>query len=343
MSARRQPTVCSNSSSDGSNNSTGQASASKEIKSWVKGAGCGYRLRDKIILFIHITSAIIIILLLVTLFGKKRAAKLLLRNVEWLNWMPADCVMVRLGNDHTGALLSLPMRVDYTILLSSTWEDVEREFVSTLDLEEEGVVIDVGANIGIYAVMLARDHPKLEVIAIEASPEIFDRLGINCRLNNLSNVTLINAAVSNQDNSAVELYERDSMSTISKDFLLEFGISEKKEMGTDRGSSIAKRKIKTRTLDSIIESMGVDKIALLKLDIEGAEMLALEGAAKALSQKKVKNMLIEYHSIQNYDQLLNALRQYGYEYSIHQRSQLFDDEAHVNGHVMATLSNSDSS
>ncbi|MGI0020068.1 MAG: FkbM family methyltransferase [Nitrososphaera sp.] len=335
--------MCSNSSSDGGNN-TGQASASKEIKSWLKGARCGYRLQDKIILFIHITSAIIIVLLLVILFGKKRAAKLLLRNVEWLNWMPVDCVMVRLGNGDKGALLSLPLRVDYTILLSSTWEDVERAFVSTLDLEvKHGVVIDVGANIGIYAVLLARSHPKLEVIAIEASPKIFDRLGTNCRLNNLSNVTLINAAVFNQDNSTVELYERDSMSTILKDFLLDFGISDKKERGKDKGSSITKRKIKTRTLDSIMESMDVDKVALLKLDIEGAEILALEGAAKALSQKKVKNMLIEYHSIQNYDQLLNTLKQYGYAYSIHQRSQLFDDdEAHVNGHVMATLSNSDS-
>lgn len=277
--------------------------------------------------------------MLVTLLGGKRAAQLLLRNVNWLNWMPVDCVMIRLEGVEQRAFLSLPLRVDYAILLSSTWEDVERAFVSTLDLEEEGVVIDVGANIGIYTVMLARSHPKLKVIAIEASPKIFDRLRINCNLNNLSNVTLLNYAITDKDNSIAELYERDSMSTILKDFLVDFGISGDKN-GKGISRSVIKREIKTRTLDSIIQSMNLTKVSLLKLDIEGAEMLALEGAAGSLSQKKIKNMLIEYHSVQNYDRLLDTMEQYGYSYSTHQRPHLFadDDGGHINGHLMATLS-----
>lgn len=304
------------------------SSASREITSWIKGAKLGYRMRDKVILLIHIASAIVIILLIIALFRKKRGAQILLKNLALINWMPVDSVMVKLSNNGE-ALLSLPLRIDYTILLSSTWEDVERNFVAGLSLGE-GVVIDVGANVGIYSIVLATSHPKLKVIAVEASPAIFRWLTRNCNLNKLSNVTLINAAISDQDNTVTEFYERDSMSSMQKESLLDFGIDGEKENIT--GSQIV-----MRTLDSIIQDTNVNKISLLKLDVEGAEILALKGTSNSLSQKKIENMLIEYHTLANYDQLRTLMDQYGYTYSTHQRPQLFDDERHVNGHVMATL------
>lgn len=305
------------------------SSTSKEITSWIKGAKLGHRIRDKAILLIHIASAIVIILLFVALFRKKKGAQILLRNLGLINWMPVDSVMVKLSHNGQEALLSLPLRIDYTILLSSTWEDVERDFVAGLSLEE-GVVIDVGANVGIYSIALAKSHPKLKVIAVEASPAIFQWLATNCNLNKLSNVTLINAAISDQDNIATEFYERDSMSTMHKEFLLDFGIGGEKE-------NIARSQVMTRTLDSIIQNANLSKISLLKLDIEGEEIQALTGATNSLSQKKIENMLIEYHSLSNYDQLRTLLDRYNYAYSTHQRPQLFGDERHVNGHVMATL------
>lgn len=293
-------------------------------------------MRDKVFLFIHIVSAIILIVLFVTFFGRKRGAQILLRNLRWLNWMPIDSVKVNLGYKAQEVLLSLPLRIDYTIPLSKTWEDVERDYVSGLSLEE-GVVIDVGANVGIYSVVLAKTHPKLKVIAVEASPIIFEWLKVNCRLNKLSNITLVNAAVSDQDNTIAEFYERDSMSTMLKGFLLDFGI------GVGGKESVMRRQVRTRTLDSIIESANLNEISLLKLDIEGAEILALKGASNSLDQKKIKNMLIEYHSLPNYDQLRSLMKRYNYAYSNHQRLQLFgdDDERYVNGHMMATLSNND--
>jgi FkbM family methyltransferase len=311
------------------------SSPSKEITSWLGGVRLGYGMRDKVFLFIHIASAIIIILLFISLFGRKRGAQILLKNLRWLNWMPVDSVKVKLGYNKVQVLISLPLRVDYTILLSSTWEDAERDFVSGLSLET-GAVIDVGANIGIYSVVLAKSHPKLKVIAVEASPIIFEWLARNCVLNKLSNVTLVNAAVSDQDDTVTDFYERDSMSTMLKGFLLDFGIG-----GGEGKDGVQRRQIGTRTLDSIIGAANLDEISLLKLDIEGAEILALRGASNSLVQKKIKNMLIEYHSLPNYNQLRALMDQYRYAYSNHQRPQLFDDERHVNGHVMATLSNGD--
>jgi FkbM family methyltransferase len=308
--------------------SSSSTSSSKDIASWLRAAKLGHKTRDRIILFIHISAAITVILLIVTLFRKKRGARILLQNLGLINWIPIDSVMAKLNYNGQDLILSLPLRVDYTIALSNTWEDAERKFVSAIS-PEEGIVIDVGANIGIYSIILAKCHPKLKVIAIEASPDIFARLRSNCELNELSNVTLVNTAISNQDNGITEFYERDSMSTMFKDFLAEFGIND---------DNLDKRQIQTRTLDSIIENMNLNDISLLKLDIEGAEILALRGASNSLGQKKIRNLLIEYHSRTNLEQLIILMEEYGYKYSIHERPQLFGDEKNINGHMTATLS-----
>ena len=307
--------------------SSSSTSSSNVIASWLRAAKLGHKTRDRIILFTHIAAAITVIVLLMTLFGKKRGARILLQNLGLINWIPIDSVMTRLNYSGQELILSLPLRVDYTIALSSTWEDAERKYVSALSLVE-GVVIDVGANIGIYSIPLAKCHPKLKVIAIEASPDIFARLKSNCELNELSNVTLVNTAISNQDKGITEFYERDSMSTMFKDFLAEFGIND---------DNLDKRQIPTRTLDSIIENMNLNNISLLKLDIEGAEILALRGASNSLGQKKIRNLLIEYHSRTNLEQLTKLMEGYGYKYSTHERPQLFGDEKNINGHMMATL------
>jgi FkbM family methyltransferase len=62
-----------------------------------------------------------------------------------------------------------------------------------------------------------------------------------------------------------------------------------------------KRVVRTVTIDNLVGTTGVNEISLLKIDIEGAEVLALKGAINTLTQKKIKNMVIEYHSLENYN------------------------------------------
>lgn len=49
-------------------------------------------------------------------------------------------------------MLSLPMILDYIILVKPDWEEEERQFVTELNLEDDDdrIAIDIGANIGIY-------------------------------------------------------------------------------------------------------------------------------------------------------------------------------------------------
>ena len=69
-------------------------------------------------------------------------------------------------------MLSLPMILDYIILVKPDWEEKEREFMTQLNLNynNNAIVMDIGANIGIYTILLSHIYPKVKIIAIEASP-----------------------------------------------------------------------------------------------------------------------------------------------------------------------------
>jgi hypothetical protein len=74
--------------------------------------------------------------------------------------------------------------------------------------------------------------------------------------------------------------------------------------------------VRTVTIDNLVETTGINEISLLKIDIEGAEVLALKGAINTLTQKKIKNMIIEYHSLENYNYIIKLLKKEELGYTI---------------------------
>ena len=238
-------------------------------------------------------------------------------------------------------MLSLPMILDYIILVKPDWEEEERQFVTEMNLEDDDdrIAIDIGANIGIYTLLLSHLYPKCKVMSIEASPAIFEKLKLNCQLNNLipgSNLVLLNKAVSDKDGTSVEFYEKHSMSTMSKEFLTD--ISSK--IITNKNDELNKEVVRTVTIDSLTETKNMKEISLLKIDVEGAEVLVLKGAINTLNAKKVKNMIIEYHSHENYEYAIKLLDEKGY--TIINSQERYNDKTSkvkkfVNGHIIATL------
>lgn len=99
-----------------------------------------------------------------------------------------------------------------------------------------------------------------------------------------------------------------------------------------------KKLVKTVTIDNLVETIGVNEISLLKIDVEGAEVLALKGAIKTLTHKKIKNMVIEYHSLENYNYIVRLLEEEELGYTIASSQERFNKEKEfVNGHIMAIL------
>lgn len=313
------------------------ASVLAEAISWLKGSKYGYTYKDKIALFLYIANAIIIIIFIIGIFGKARAIDIYFKRTYLLNWIPIKSVLVKID----GIMLSLPMILDYMILVKPDWEKEERQFVTELNLEDDDdrISIDIGANIGIYTLLLSHLYPKCKVISIEASPTIFEKLKLNCQLNNLlpgSNLVLLNKAVSDKDGTRVEFYEKHSMSTMSKEFLT--SISSK--IITNKDDELHKEIVRTVTIDNLAETANINEISFLKIDVEGAEVLVLKGAINILTEKKVRNMIIEYHSFENYDYAVKLLDEIGY--TIINSQQRYNDKTStekkfVNGHIIATL------
>ena len=313
------------------------ASVLAEAISWLKGSRYGYTYKDKIALFLYIANAIIIIIFIIGIFGKARAIDIYFKRTYLLNWIPIKSVLVKID----GIMLSLPMILDYMILVKPDWEKEERQFVTELNLEDDDdrISIDIGANIGIYTLLLSHLYPKCKVISIEASPTIFEKLKLNCQLNNLlpgSNLVLLNKAVSDKDGTWVEFYEKHSMSTMSKEFLT--SISSK--IITNKDDELHKEIVRTVTIDNLAETTNINEISFLKIDVEGAEVLVLKGAINILTEKKVRNMIIEYHSFENYDYAVKLLDEIGY--TIINSQQRYNDKTStekkfVNGHIIATL------
>jgi FkbM family methyltransferase len=313
------------------------ASVLAEAISWLKGSKYGYTYKDKIALFLYIANATIIIIFIIGIFGKARAIDIYFKRTYLLNWIPIKSVLVKID----GIMLSLPMILDYMILVKPDWEKEERQFVTELNLEDDDdrISIDIGANIGIYTLLLSHLYPKCKVISIEASPTIFEKLKLNCQLNNLlpgSNLVLLNKAVSDKDGTWVEFYEKHSMSTMSKEFLT--SISSK--IITNKDDELHKEIVRTVTIDNLAETANINEISFLKIDVEGAEVLVLKGAINILTEKKVRNMIIEYHSFENYDYAVKLLDEIGY--TIINSQQRYNDKTStekkfVNGHIIATL------
>ena len=300
-------------------------SIKSEIIDWIRGYKFGYAIKDKIVLLIYILNGIIILTALYIISGKENTGRIILSKPNLLNWIPAKKVML----NRDGVLLSVPTVLDYMIFVKLDWENEEKQFALKHSMGD-GFILDIGSNVGYYTCMLGNEFQNSKVISVEASPSIFDVLKDNCELNERSNVILYNRAITDKDGAEINFYSHDSMSTTDKQTLTDWAIPE---------NQIGKEKTKTITIDTLLKNENANKIQFCKMDIEGAEVMALKGAQSTLKKKAIQNMMIEYHSYSNRDYVVNLLKEMNYLVTVKERDILFENKDHANGHIFATLTN----
>lgn len=135
--------------------------------------------------------------------------------------------------------------------------------------ETDGAILDVGAYTGIYAVLAATMQPERRVIAFEPLPQVFERLSDNQKLNNLSNLTVENLALSDD-------VGEDTIN-ITNPIPLPSGSS---FHPTKRVNSSVK--ITKVCGDSFLE----ERIGLIKIDTEHHEEHVLRGMCNILEEDK---------------------------------------------------------
>ena len=177
----------------------------------------------------------------------------------------------------------------------------EEELGPHLVLRRGETFVDVGANVGYYSLKIAKEYSAkgVVVIAIEAHPQNYKALSKNIELNDFKCIRPINRAVS--DHKAIAtLYERvDTRNRIRSEFYsLSNAFLHESNVARPEGGSI---EVECDTLDNILGDQRVD---VMKIDIEGAEVSALKGATRTL--KKLRKIIVEVHGA-NSDQVMQIL------------------------------------
>ncbi len=156
------------------------------------------------------------------------------------------------------------------------------------------IVMDGGAHVGIYTVEVAKTVGEEGiVVSVEPDPDNFKILCYNLRLNNLTNVIPIRAALG-QDLGFTRLYRLGSLVNVISDVTK-----------LEQVPSVVVPKI---TIDYIVYKLKLKSVDLLKLDVEGAEVEVVRGMNKVLPL----HIVGEYHGVTRLNRLKELLSEKGY-------------------------------
>jgi FkbM family methyltransferase len=171
---------------------------------------------------------------------------------------------------------------DYIDLLKGQGYERGTTRVFTELVKEEMNVVDIGANIGYYTLLAARRvGPQGKVYAFEPEPRNFKLLSENLRLNGYENVVPIQKAVSNKaGTTSLFLSPRGSTSH---------------SLLPSRDRSKRTITIETVTLDEFFAAEGNPAIQVVKMDIEGWEIEALDGMGKLIAGNSPLKMIVEFY------------------------------------------------
>lgn len=198
-----------------------------------------------------------------------------------------------------GAQLLLDLHLEKDYWLGTYEPDLQQ---AVRDWLKPGMVIyDVGANIGYISLLLARAAGEGgQVVAFEALPANIQRLQANLALNPGAQVQVQHAAVVDATRP-VTFFTHAS------------GSMGKAEGSAGRSDEAYQTTITVQgvALDDVVYTQGNPAPHAIKMDIEGGEVLALQGMARLLRQAKPL-LLIELHGEQAARAAWQALTSAGY-------------------------------
>jgi len=168
--------------------------------------------------------------------------------------------------------------------VNKDWGDYEKEILEN-NIREGNVVLDIGANIGFYTLIMAKlVGEKGKVYAFEADPTNFNILKKNVEVNGYKNIILVNKAILDC-NKTIKFYV---------------------DKGNTAGNSLFKgNKQKYNEIESVkLEDYFPEnqKIDFIKIDIEGSEGRAIKGMTNLLDKNKKIKIITEF-----YPKLLNGV------------------------------------
>jgi len=169
--------------------------------------------------------------------------------------------------------------ISSAILTFNCWEpNITSIFNCILKSKPDGVVLDIGCNIGYYS-LISSDTIK-HIYAIDANKYNINMLNMSCNLNNIRNISTMHKCIADGEH----YYAPGNKDIVEKN-------------GNIGGLTFVKTDdvngVKSTTIDSIINENSIENISIMKIDLGGGELNALRGAIKTLKTAMVKNIIVE--------------------------------------------------
>lgn len=161
----------------------------------------------------------------------------------------------------------------------------EERFISThLSGKPPGILFDIGANHGAYALYLNQVSPASVIHAFEPHPATFAIL--RDRLQSFPNIHLVQQAVSDAP-GLLKLYDFADSDGSTQASLDENAVRLFSE------NTVA-HDVDVTTIDAYMAEYGIDRIDLLKIDTEGFDLAVLRGATAALAASRIGAIHFEF-------------------------------------------------
>lgn len=204
-----------------------------------------------------------------------------------------------------------------------------------IKLRENSCVFDVGANIGLFTLFIKERWPQAKIYAFEPVPPIFEKLRTNALLHGW-NAELFECGLSKRPGREnITYYPRMSaMSGLYADREMEeeafkHYLSQQDGFATEYVDELVKGRFNSEPLDCELKTLSdvmaehkIERIDLLKIDVEKSELDVLEGVAEE-DWKKIVQIVVEVHDLNGrVAHVSELLKSHGYWVAVEQDEDL---------------------
>jgi len=170
-------------------------------------------------------------------------------------------------------------------------------------LRPNEVIYNIGANVGVYIVWMAKHFPPKQIVAFEPEAENYSILLKNITANQLENVIAFPIAASNRT-GYTNFYLEDTGGG-------NMGFMEDYESYGKKFDTI--QKVRLETIDSLVDADLIYPPDVILIDVDGGELLALQGMSKAL--RKCRIVIVEVSNSQK-EALDSFLSEHGFKLAV---------------------------
>jgi FkbM family methyltransferase len=189
----------------------------------------------------------------------------------------------------------IPQGSDYVLPFNLAEQERKIYGVGARDVRPGDIVLDCGANVGVYTREALKNGAKV-VVAIEPAPENIECLRRNFKQEIAAGrVILYEKGVWDRDEMLI--MRVDPNNSAADSFIIK------------REGAVETKQLPLTTIDKLVAELKLERVDYIKMDIEGAEQRALQGGRETLAKYRPRLSLSAYHVPSDPERMPQIIRQ----------------------------------